>query len=257
MITRKSGDFLLARRSPEATPNRGRLVEKKRHNNTDTEQFEYNIRGWTTKIKSGDFEQNLLYNTGLPQGATAYYNGNIAYSTWKYNSFTSGIVYQYDNINRLTDSYFKDVNSNDYYGNGCYDESFVFDKQGNIKSVNRTIYGTDVDYLTLNYRGNQLIKVTDGEGSWASYNIKEYHDKANLPLEFLYDPNGNMTKDLDRNIDTIKYNLLNLPDTIQFSNGNQIVHTYDASGRKLRTEYFTLYTPIQIPLSGIYNWNNR
>jgi hypothetical protein len=102
-----------------------------------------------------------------------------------------------------------------------------------------------------------LIKVTDGEGSWASYNIKEYHDKANLPLEFLYDPNGNMTKDLDRNIDTIKYNLLNLPDTIQFSNGNQIVHIYDASGRKLRTEYFTLYTPIQIPLSGIYNWNNR
>jgi hypothetical protein len=64
LITRKSGDFLLARRSPEATPNRGRLVEKKRHNNTDTEQFEYNIRGWTTKIKSGDFEQNLLYNTG-------------------------------------------------------------------------------------------------------------------------------------------------------------------------------------------------
>jgi RHS repeat-associated protein len=235
----------------------GRLVEKKRHNETDTEQFEYNIRGWAAKIKSGDFEENILYNTGLPQGATACYNGNIAYSTWKYNSFTSGYVYQYDDLNRLTDSYFKDVNSNNYYGNGCYDESFVFDKQGNIKSVNRTIYGTDVDYLTLNYRGNQLIKVTDVEGSWASYNIKEYHDKANLPLEFLYDSNGNMTKDLDRNIDTIKYNLLNLPDTIQFSNGNQIVHTYDAGGRKFRTEYFTLYTPIQIPLSGIYNWNNR
>ncbi len=33
--------------------------------------------------------------------------------------------------------------------------------------------------------------------------------------------------------------LLSLPDTIQFSNGNQIVHVYDASGKRLQTTYYT------------------
>lgn len=53
--------------------------------------------------------------------------------------------------------------------------------------------------------------------------------RATLPLDFLYDPNGNQTKDLDRNINTIKYNLLNLPNTIQFYNGNQIVQKHDSN----------------------------
>jgi len=48
-----------------------------------------------------------------------------------------------------------------------------------------------------------------------------------------------MIKDLDRDIYTIKYNVLNLPDVIQFKNGNQIKNLYDAGGHKLGTEYFT------------------
>jgi hypothetical protein len=34
-------------------------------------------------------------------------------------------------------------------------------------------------------------------------------------------------------------NILNLPDTIQFKNENQIINRYAADGRKLGTEYFT------------------
>lgn len=33
-------------------------------------------------------------------------------------------------------------------------------------------------------------------------------------MEFLYEADDNMTKDLDRDIVTIRYNVLNLPDTI-------------------------------------------
>lgn len=82
-----------------------RLTTKKRHGETDTEQFEYNIQGWPTKITSGtgnNFEQNLYYNTNLPAGTTACYNGNIAYNTWKYNNVLKGYVYGYDELNRLT-----------------------------------------------------------------------------------------------------------------------------------------------------------
>jgi hypothetical protein len=55
-----------------------------------------------------------------------------------------------------------------------------------------------------------------------------------------YHVNGNLTKDLDRDIVTIKYNLLNLPEIIQFKNGNQIRNTYDASGQKLKTRNYTV-----------------
>jgi RHS repeat-associated protein len=54
--------------------------------------------------------------------------------------------------------------------------------------------------------------------------------------------------DLDRKIVAIRYNSLNLPDTIQFMNGNQIIHKYDATGRKLRTEYVTAPNNIVVPI---------
>jgi len=62
-----------------------------------------------------------------------------------------------------------------------------------------------------------------------------------------------MTTDSDRNIATIRYNILNLPDTIQFSTGNQIINRYSASrwlsgGQKLGTEYFTRVTNLAVPL---------
>ena len=63
-----------------------------------------------------------------------------------------------------------------------------------------------------------------------------------------YDANGNMTSDLDKDIVTIKYNVLNLPEIIQFKNGNQMLNLYDAGGRKLRTKYYTLYSPVLMPV---------
>jgi RHS repeat-associated protein len=71
-----------------------------------------------------------------------------------------------------------------------------------------------------------------------------------------YDSNGNLTKDLDRDIVTIKYNLLNLPEIIQFKNGNQIRNTYDASGQKLKTQNVTIqyyYTQPIISENQIYD----
>ena len=99
------------------------------------------------------------------------------------------------------------------------------------------------------YDGNQLKKISDEYGSQNKYNVKEYNDLASLGTEFLYDANGNMIADYDREIVSIRYNLLNLPDTIQFSNGNQIINRYAADGSKLRTDYFTLVTPLTVPIT--------
>jgi len=57
-----------------------------------------------------------------------------------------------------------------------------------------------------------------------------------------------MIYDYDRDIITIKYNLLNLPDTIQFEQGHQIINKYAADGRKLKTSYATMYQALATPI---------
>ena len=41
-------------------------------------------------------------------------------------------------------------------------------------------------------------------------------------------------------ISVIKYNILNLPDTILFANGNRIVNLYDAAGHKYKSIVYTI-----------------
>lgn len=60
--------------------------------------------------------------------------------------------------------------------------------------------------------------------------------------------------DLDRNIVSIRYNVLNLPDTIQFSNGNQISNRYTADGIKRMSTYITSVFDVAIPLGSVCQW---
>lgn len=129
---------------------------------------------------------------------------------------------------------------------------------GNIKILQRKKDDKLIDDLILEYNGNQLKTVADVCGSQNQHAVKEYQDKDNGQQEFGYDANGNMMKDLDRGIVMIKYNLLNLPDTIQFSTGDQIINKYNAGGEKLYTHYVTLITKLVHPLveSCIMNYSN-
>lgn len=229
----------------------GRLIVKLRHTGADREEFDYNIRNWLTRLKSGTFEEELNYNAGLPIGANACYNGNIAYSTWLYNGVKNGYAYNYDELNRLTwsQSFF----NNQIMQDGDYNESFSYDKHGNIISLGRMKDANPIDHLwPMIYNGNQIQSIYDEYGSSGQYNTKEYNDNEKCPeIEFSYDPNGNMISDFDRNIVAIKYNLLNLPEVIQFKNGNQITNTYDASGQKLSTRYITAIKYITQPILSV------
>ena len=51
--------------------------------------------------------------------------------------------------------------------------------------------------------------------------------------EFTYDVNGNMKADANKNITSIHYNILNLPDTITYSDGTKVLYIYSATGQKL------------------------
>ncbi|MFZ4455216.1 MAG: DUF6443 domain-containing protein [Bacteroidales bacterium] len=233
----------------------GRLQTNYRHNNADTLTYAYNIRNWSTMLKSSyRFTEMLYYNGFSVSQATPCYNGNIAYSTWNYGSSKRAYTYKYDALNRLTNADGYQLVGSSFFNLG-YNEAFTYDKMGNIRALQRKKGTVLIDNLgnyndnLIGYNGNQMMAVTDYAGSQNQYATKEYNNKNLITNDFAYDNNGNMKQDLDRDIVTIRYNILNLPDLIQFKNGNQIVNKYDASGRKLHSEYYTLLTPLAVPLS--------
>ena len=63
----------------------------------------------------------------------------------------------------------------------------------------------------------------------------EFKDAVKQANEYAYDTNGNLTKDLNKNISEIQYNCLNLPRKVTFTDGSTIEYTYAADGTKLRT----------------------
>ena len=116
----------------------------------------------------------------------------------------------------------------------------AYDKNGNITGLQRygqtaaAEYGL-IDDLSFTLSGNQLNRVDDTATASAHNGGFEFKDGVKQADEYAYDVNGNLTKDLNRNIVDIQYNCLNLPEKVTFGDGSTITYTYAADGTKLRT----------------------
>ena len=231
----------------------GRLACKHIYDSIDSVKYSYNIRDQLTQIKSAGFEENLYYNTANPTVMSDLtwkcYNGNISSSTWTYNNQINGYLYYYDNQNRLSFTY-SVINSE--WADWLQTEIIQYGANSNITQIYRFNDEEITDWLFYNYNGNQLKSITDNFNmSIPSYNTKHYQDLADEEVEFEYDKNGNMTKDLDRRICKIEYNVLNLPTKIQFSNGDHTAHLYDARGNRISTTYYTRKATAAISVGNI------
>ena len=140
---------------------------------------------------------------------------------WNSNGTSHAYTFTYDGVNRML---------NATHGTGAYTEKVTsYDKNGNIKALQR--YGNGlIDNLTYTYSGNQLTRVDDATG-----NVVGFSNGASAANEYVYDNNGNLTKDSNKGITNIAYNSLNLPSKVTFSDGSTIVYSYSADGTKLRT----------------------
>lgn len=221
----------------------GKMKGKQQHNNKNEINYKYNIRNWLTGIQDGEFQQSLIYNNGTASGN---FNGNISTMSLSNETGSSFInFYNYDELNRLKS------NMSLAYGQFGFQENYNYDKHGNILILNRCATGgSPIDELSFTYSGNQISNISDAIDShnYDGYGLKEYIDTNKEGDDFTYDANGNMTADKDRGISKIKYNLLNLPSDIIFSNGNKIENLYAADGRKLASRYLTTYTPTLSPI---------
>ena len=217
----------------------GRLQTDKLDNGIYATAYAYNIRNWLTGIEGGKFSQSLHYTDGL---GVPCYNGNISSMTWKSGAGATprGYKFSYDRLGRLTDAEYGEGPSLSVNTNRFNEQVTGYDKMGNILGLKRygqtSATGYDViDDLSLSYAGNRLKKVADRSSTSAFNNGFEFKDGVDLSTEYEYDENGNLTKDLNKNITAIQYNCLNLPSRVMFANGNSISYLYDAAGRKLRT----------------------
>lgn len=90
-----------------------------------------------------------------------------------------------------------------------------------------------------------------------SYNNEGFKDGINTTVDYIYDANGNMKTDQNKNITSITYNHLNLPIAISI-NGGTINYMYNATGQKVSK---TMTNPTQGTTSnteyfGGFQYNN-
>ena len=223
-----------------AYDNLGRLQSKSLHgSDADRQAYAYNVRGWLTGVSGTKFTQNLYYNTG---NGPAKYNGSISSMTWKAGTASTvrGYKFTYDGLNRMLNATYGETAGISTNANRFSENVTGYDKNGNIKSLQRygqtgaSAYGL-LDNLTFTLNGNQLSRVEDAVSTAAYGTNTAFVNGASAAGEYAYDVNGNLTKDLNKGITDIQYNVLNLPSTVSFSDGSTITYTYGADGTKLRT----------------------
>ena len=249
--------------------NVGRVSSKALMNNAETVSYCYNIRDWLTGLSSTNYSESLSYYNSPNQS----FNGNISRFMWHLtsSSATRGYDFVYDNLDRLTSATYGESESLQTNRNR-YSTSYTYDKNGNILTLTRKglqdggSYGL-IDNLTFIYAGNQVTRIDDSVNDPTYNGAFNFVDGASQSNEYTYDPNGNMTKDLNKNILSIQYNLLNLPRCMRLGNGNSAEYAYNAAGERLSTtygdltsgvtfyhsaNYFYTYGPLYIFIDGGY-----
>ena len=216
----------------------GRLKYKNRNGVSALQStYAYNVRSWTKSITGTLFSETLYYNDSRNTN-TVKYNGSISAIDWKADSKQRGYDFLYDNLSRLTHAYYVENGSR----SNKYNTQYSYDSMGNFLTLKRNglqdggTYG-QIDDLTFTLNGNQVTKIEDAVNDPTYNGCFNFVDGSSASTEYEYDQNGNMTKDLNKNISSIQYNLLNLPQTITYSTNKSATYTYDAEGNKLRVVY--------------------
>lgn len=242
-----------------------RLKSKTLNGGGETINYSYNIRNWLKTIYSPRFSQTMYYQDAL-DGKPSYFNGNISAVKWGqyYNAQNEKYYYTYDGLNRMKKA--------QYAPNELFNEEITnYDKNGNIMGIKRNgylhdidsewpVYPGPIDEIGFEYNGNQLKNAWENlyDQDLTVVANNDFRDvyADNISTRYLYDANGNQYADFNKGIAWIKYNSLNLPDKIQYSNGNKAEYFYDASGVKYKAQWGYAVNTQNIPLGDTRTENN-
>ena len=190
----------------------GRLVSVKRSGNAGIVKYDYNIRNWLKETKSDRFSLNLWYES---TGAYPCFNGNISRMQWQTSKDNVLRVYDfaYDGLNRLEKSTYAEGAGMSQNKNRYSENILSYSPNGSIERLQR--YGKKnnetfglIDDLTYSYNGNQIKAISDKAGSLLYNGSFDFKDGANADVEYFYDANGALVKDLNKGISNIEYDVL-------------------------------------------------
>jgi len=236
----------------------------------ETLNYAYNVRGWLTGINkdyangindTNWFGMELNYDQGAN---TPQYNGNISAQKWrsKNDGYQRKYDYSYDAANRLLKADFTQwtagswnqsagCNFNVVMGDGS-DPTSAYDANGNILKMQQWGYKNSSSYQIDNLQyhnfnnSNKLQNVIDfandpnttsGDFRTSATSINLNNLDANNRVDYDYDANGNLKLDYNKDISSITYNYLNLPQSIIVNKGT-INYSYDAAGNKLQKSVY-------------------
>ncbi|MDW3194247.1 MAG: RHS repeat-associated core domain-containing protein [Cytophagales bacterium] len=221
----------------------GQMIEKDLHGGAaQSVDYAYNERGWIKTINGGmagdgDVNDRFFLELNYDDAPTPQYEGNIGQMLWKTmgrseNENQQSYDYSYDDLNRLTKATYNSTGKANYFNVGGNDNGNIsYDLNGNIKSLKRYHEGTLIDDLSFSHSGNRITSAADA----ASDTGEGFIEASNglVAGEYQYDANGNITKDANKGLTLIDYNILNLPRQVTEANGDVITYIYDAAGTKL------------------------
>ena len=224
----------------------GRLAQNLLYNGKDAINYYYGTDNSLSDIDNKHFSEKLFYakksvmEDHAPH-AQPCYNGNIAAVAMEveYDRVYT-FDYTYDNQNRLVEA------TQEYNKTTRPVEWFQYDARGNIRRLQRYSGPRLMDDLEFDYdeNSNQVKEIFEDGNDADRQGVIEYTTKNRVyGLGMQYDKNGNLICDGDRGISRISYNILNLPDTIHFINGNEIISLYDAAGCKYKSIVYTASAP--------------
>ncbi len=158
-----------------------------------------------------------------------------------------GYDFAYDGLNRLEESTYSEGAGMSQNKNRYSENILSYSPNGSIERLQR--YGKKnngtfglIDDLMYSYNGNQIKAISDKAGSLLYDGSFDFKDGANADVEYFYDANGALVKDLNKGISNIEYDVLGNLKCITFNNGFKTKYVYDAAGNKLRTTHESVVT---------------
>ena len=217
----------------------GRLSSTKRNGNASLmTTFAFDVRSNLTNLHTSNLFDEKLYYTEDAQGNQPRFDGNISGIEWTTGGKARGYNFEYDGFSRLLKANYLEEGTRSKH----YDTSYSYNKSGNIILLNRRglqdggSYGF-IDRLIIHHDGYRLKRVYETVADPTYAGAFNFVKGPKAGIEYEYDKNGNLVKDINKKISKIEYNLLNLPQLIIYENGNRISFSYDLNGTKRKVEY--------------------